>query len=430
MIDYLHYRKAPLLVQNLDYLLRTRSGGGKSFADFISRLYSEYGQHRAPAPLLEAISRYAGFDVTPFFERHVVGDDILMPLWDEVFTRYRSRPREVAAWVDGEPVLADRGFRRRISRGQAAGSEIARLIDEKLLERELLNSDPQAIPPELLRVRAWLPEAWQGMLARKVRERLCHALYGDDGEASERRLDARLVGLRRRAALRPGRADLQLPAASDWATADWVGVRSTISSPSTKQALTSEEAGCALRLARAALSLYVGERRVLDARALPPAAHCPLVGPLLDRRAVFVTLRRAGRLRGCVGSFPPASQALWQGIVEAAGRAACHDERYPAVAREELGELELEVSVLQEPRSLAPGAPIRLGSDALMIAHDGRRALLLPWAPTESGWDRETTLAQLSRKAGLPSDSWRRGARLFALETQDLREPPRLAPQP
>jgi AMMECR1 domain-containing protein len=46
----------------------------------------------------------------------------------------------------------------------------------------------------------------------------------------------------------------------------------------------------------------------------------------------------------------------------------------------------------------------------VFLTKDGRRAVFLPQVATEQGWDRATMLEHLSRKAGLPSDAWRRGA--------------------
>jgi hypothetical protein len=53
-----------------------------------------------------------------------------------------------------------------------------------------------------------------------------------------------------------------------------------------------------------------------------------------------------------------------------------------------------------------------------MISHGGHRGLLLPQVPLEWGWDRETFLAQTCRKAGLPDDQWKKGAKLEAFTAE------------
>jgi AMMECR1 domain-containing protein len=47
-----------------------------------------------------------------------------------------------------------------------------------------------------------------------------------------------------------------------------------------------------------------------------------------------------------------------------------------------------------------------------MLTDAGRRGLLLPQVPVEHGWDRETFLEQLCRKARVPSNAWREGAKI------------------
>jgi uncharacterized protein (TIGR00296 family) len=59
-----------------------------------------------------------------------------------------------------------------------------------------------------------------------------------------------------------------------------------------------------------------------------------------------------------------------------------------------------------------------VGRHGLMITHGGHRGLLLPQVPVEWGWNRETFLAQTCRKAGLPEDQWKKGAKLEAFTAE------------
>ncbi len=74
-----------------------------------------------------------------------------------------------------------------------------------------------------------------------------------------------------------------------------------------------------------------------------------------------------------------------------------------------------------------PGRPLRaviksraedfvVGKHGIIIEKNGRRATFLPQVAPEQGWDRETTLAHLARKAGLPADAWRTGTRFWVYE--------------
>ncbi len=127
--------------------------------------------------------------------------------------------------------------------------------------------------------------------------------------------------------------------------------------------------------------------------------------------ASFVTLRKSGRLRGCVGSSE-ARQPLIRDVVSNAVRAAAGDPRFKPVSADELTErLALSISVLspQTPMTAADEAgllrQLRPGVDGLVIADGARRALFLP-SVWEQLPDPAAFLARLRRKAGLPGDHW------------------------
>ncbi|HBE46364.1 MAG TPA: hypothetical protein DDW14_03195, partial [Spirochaetaceae bacterium] len=58
-----------------------------------------------------------------------------------------------------------------------------------------------------------------------------------------------------------------------------------------------------------------------------------------------------------------------------------------------------------------------VGKHGLLISALGRSGVLLPQVPTEYGWDRETFLEQLCRKAGLAAGTWKSSlAQLYGFE--------------
>jgi len=129
----------------------------------------------------------------------------------------------------------------------------------------------------------------------------------------------------------------------------------------------------------------------------------------LERRSgAFVTLtRRAdGELRGCVG-VPEPLYRLDQAVARAAVAAALYDGRFDPVVAAELPELSLHVSVLGDLRPIDPAA-VEVGHHGLVVRYAGRSGLLLPQVASERGWDRERFLSETCRKAGLPSDAWRK----------------------
>lgn len=125
-----------------------------------------------------------------------------------------------------------------------------------------------------------------------------------------------------------------------------------------------------------------------------------------QQRALFVTLRRKGQLRGCIGTLAPDGD-LARTVPRFARRAAFEDPRFPPLALEELPECEIEISVLTPPERAQNAEEIEVGRDGLIIEASGRSGLLLPQVALEWGFDRETFLAEVARKAGLSPDAWR-----------------------
>ena len=129
-------------------------------------------------------------------------------------------------------------------------------------------------------------------------------------------------------------------------------------------------------------------------------------------RGVFVTIKKHGQLRGCIGYVRPV-KPLWEAVIDMAQAAAFEDPRFPPVRKEELEDLEIEISVLT-PLKQIKGSPeeilksIKIGRHGLMIEKPPYYSgLLLPQVAIEYGWDVETFLEETCLKAGLPPRAWR-----------------------
>ncbi len=146
-------------------------------------------------------------------------------------------------------------------------------------------------------------------------------------------------------------------------------------------------------------------------RGTVAAARAPTDPALTAPGAAFVTLTRAGSLRGCIG-YIRAIQPLAECVAHCAVAAATGDPRFPPVTAEELPHLALEISVLSPLVPIEDPTQVQVGVHGLYISRGGRHGLLLPQVATEYGWDRETFLRQTCRKAGLPDDAWRHGAEI------------------
>lgn len=119
----------------------------------------------------------------------------------------------------------------------------------------------------------------------------------------------------------------------------------------------------------------------------------------------FVTLRRHGRLRGCIGTLG-AGWPVGRAVVHAAGMAALDDPRFEPVGPAELAGLDVEVSILAPARPLEDAADFVPGRDGIVVEARGRRGVLLPQVATEMGWGATEMLEAVCRKAGLRADAW------------------------
>jgi uncharacterized protein (TIGR00296 family) len=102
--------------------------------------------------------------------------------------------------------------------------------------------------------------------------------------------------------------------------------------------------------------------------------------------------------------------------------AATGDPRFPPVGRGELSGLDLEVSVLGPREAIGGPDEILVGRHGVIVERDGRRGVLLPQVAVEWRWDAARFVAETCRKAGLPSDAWQRGARLWRFEAEVFAE--------
>jgi AmmeMemoRadiSam system protein B/AmmeMemoRadiSam system protein A len=122
--------------------------------------------------------------------------------------------------------------------------------------------------------------------------------------------------------------------------------------------------------------------------------------------AVFVTLKKQGQLRGCVGSIVPV-KSLGAAVAAAAHNAAVNDPRFPPVTSDELRRLSFEISVLSPFRRIRDIEQIEIGEHGLLIEKGRAQGLLLPQVASERNWDQITFLEQVCVKAGLAKEAWK-----------------------
>jgi AmmeMemoRadiSam system protein A len=165
------------------------------------------------------------------------------------------------------------------------------------------------------------------------------------------------------------------------------------------------------------------EQGLRDGR-FKPLALADAPQELDEPGAVFVTLKKKGDLRGCIGS-PMAWRALGQDVLENAYKAAFEDPRFQPLSEAEWKDVELSVSVLTPPKPMNFTdeadllAQLRPEIDGLIIEDAGRRALFLP-SVWEALPDAKSFLAHLKVKAGLPVNHWSPGFKASRFEAVEV----------
>jgi AmmeMemoRadiSam system protein B/AmmeMemoRadiSam system protein A len=167
--------------------------------------------------------------------------------------------------------------------------------------------------------------------------------------------------------------------------------------------VVADEAGkgeILLSLARATIARQLG--LALTAREDAPFLDVP--------GACFVTLKRQGRLRGCIGSLE-AHRVLRDDVKQNARSAAFLDPRFRPVSLREFDEIRVEVSLLSVATPMAFRSEddvlvqLRPGVDGLILEHKGRRGTFLPQVWESLPTPREF-FTHLKNKAGFPWDFW------------------------
>jgi hypothetical protein len=154
--------------------------------------------------------------------------------------------------------------------------------------------------------------------------------------------------------------------------------------------------------------LHALARKTIENRlaGTPPPSLEGATSRLQEKRGAFVTLKRKGELRGCIG-YTQAVKPLSRTIMEMAQAAAFQDPRFPPLTKKELSDLEIEISVLTPFRLISDIREIQVGRHGLFMEKGGYSGLLLPQVASEYHWDRQTFLEHTGLKAGLPRDAWK-----------------------
>ncbi len=154
-----------------------------------------------------------------------------------------------------------------------------------------------------------------------------------------------------------------------------------------------------LKIARNSIESFVKTGKVADITIKDARLN--------EIQGAFVTITKHGVLRGCIGNII-GQKPLYETVRDMAVAAASQDPRFSPVTAEELKDINVEISVLSQPRRVKDASEIQLGKHGVIVSNGGHQGVFLPQVANETGWSREEFLSQLcSQKAGLPPDAWK-----------------------
>ena len=198
---------------------------------------------------------------------------------------------------------------------------------------------------------------------------------------------------------------------------------------------TTKEKQFMLQLAREAIGFYLETGKKLTVgegeQQFAPTHRGVLIyaptGALAEPHACFVTLTKDFELRGCMGHLE-AMQPLYLDIIDNAIAAAFEDDRFFPVTKEELTEIQIEISVLTRPEPVTFSSPqellsqLTVGVDGVIVESGTRNATYLPQV-----WDeileKDNFMSSLCLKAGLEPDDWKkRGMKVWRYQVEIISE--------
>lgn len=150
-----------------------------------------------------------------------------------------------------------------------------------------------------------------------------------------------------------------------------------------------------VEIAKRAVEEYVKDGKIIS----PPKNPAP---EMQKRAGVFVSLKKYGELRGCIGTFLPCEENIYKEIVKNAVSAAMEDPRFPKVAENELPGIEYSVDVLSEPKKVEDMSDLDPKKYGIIVVKGFRKGLLLPDLEGVNTVEEQLRITKM--KAGIAPD--------------------------
>jgi len=148
-----------------------------------------------------------------------------------------------------------------------------------------------------------------------------------------------------------------------------------------------------VRLARETIENYIKQGKIIT----PPLG---LPEEMINQKAgVFVSLKKFGDLRGCIGTFMPTQENIAQEIIRNAISAAVDDPRFSPVNVSELEDLSISVDVLSAPEEVKDISQLDPKKYGVIVSSGYKKGLLLPDLEGVDTVEYQINIAK--RKAGI-----------------------------
>jgi AmmeMemoRadiSam system protein A len=147
-----------------------------------------------------------------------------------------------------------------------------------------------------------------------------------------------------------------------------------------------------VRLARQAVESYVQKGEVVRPGEM--------TAEMREQAGVFVSLKKQGELRGCIGTFEPTRQSVAEEVIQNAISSATGDPRFSPVRPSELGDLVYSVDILTHPEPVEDKSQLDAKKYGVIVQAGPRRGLLLPDLEGVDSVDMQISICR--QKAGIP----------------------------
>jgi hypothetical protein len=126
-----------------------------------------------------------------------------------------------------------------------------------------------------------------------------------------------------------------------------------------------------VELAKKSVESFITQGKVIS---LPD----PQPDSMSGKAGVFVSIKKHGELRGCIGTFQPACDCIGTEVISNAISAATKDPRFSPVTEKELPDLTYSVDVLSSPEKISSLSELDPKKYGVIVVSGFRRGLLLP----------------------------------------------------